>query len=160
MELQSFTIRSESVQYTVTARLRKDDSGRFGMLRDQGFHHVQDFLLLATGQLGNRFKHRARFATRLERAPGCFAEQYFHRNAEGLCHRNQHVGTRQVAAGLPVQNIRVLFADLAGQLPHRETGCFAQFAQVALRCHALTIISERKKLLHVVTILTISGQCK
>lgn len=47
-----------------------DDSGRFGMLRDQGFHHVQNFLLLTAGQLGDGFKYRARLATRLDHAPG------------------------------------------------------------------------------------------
>ena len=40
------------------------------MLRDQGFHHVQNFLLLTAGQLGDGFKYRARLATRLDHAPG------------------------------------------------------------------------------------------
>jgi hypothetical protein len=131
------------------------------MEREKSFRHLNHLLLLAARQFGNRFKDLAEATARSRSATGFrFAKQHFHGNAENLSHRNQHIGTRQVAAGLPVQNIRVLFADLAGQLPHRETGCFAQFAQVALRCHALTIISERKKLLHVVNILTISGQCK
>ena len=132
------------------------------MLRDQGFDDLDNLLLLTAGQLGHGFKHRARLAARLDGSPRCrFAEQHFHADAQCLCHRNQHIGAGKVAAAFPITQRWYADSPICRASSRTERPAVSRSSRnLDFSAMPSRINGQRKKCLHVVSILTISGQCK
>jgi len=76
--------------------------------RQKTFGHLDDFLLLAAGQLADLLKDLAELAAGGDHAARFwFAEQVMHGDAECLGHRSQHIGTRNLPAAFPIDDIGV-----------------------------------------------------
>jgi hypothetical protein len=101
-----------------------------GVLSEQSLDHFGDFLLLAAGQFGDPLKSLVQTAPRGNDAPWLWlAQQFLDSDAQGIGHRHEHVGTRQVAASLPIAHIGRFFANLPGQFAEAQSGGLAQLTQ-------------------------------
>lgn len=144
---------------TPLARLKEKAS----VLRRLSNKRVDDFenvRLLAARQLGDSFKCLADFATRPGDAARLrFAKQLLDSNAERLGHCRQNIRAWNLSAPFPIADVGGGLVDLAREFAHRQTGGFAQPAQVGLRCHDASVRPEQKKSLHVCSILHIDVQC-
>jgi hypothetical protein len=126
--MESF-LRARGGSKAAAADAAKGKSSRraVGVLSDEDLDELGQFRLLAARQPQGILKHQAELSTRSNDTlgPG-FAQQLMHGDAERLGHRQQHVGTRQVAALFPIADVRLVLADLPGQFPLRKAGGFAQ----------------------------------
>ena len=87
------------------------------MLGDEEFDEVGQLLLLAAWQAGSFLEDLAQFATRCRDALGTgLAQEFLDRDTQGLGHGDEHVGTGEVPALLPIADVGLVLADLAGQL--------------------------------------------
>ena len=93
-------------------------SDAVGVLGDESFDHVDDFLLLALGQSGNRLKRRTRpTAGRIRgRPPDDAPKQTINIYAQYPGHGGKEIGARRLAATLPIADVRMMDAQLSGQV--------------------------------------------
>jgi hypothetical protein len=105
--------------------------GAGGVLAEEGFDDLEDFLLLAAWQFGDGLKDGAHLACGGRGAAGfLLSQQLFEGDPQRLGEGEQHVGSGKLAAALPVAEVGGGLADLPGQFPHGEAGGFAQLAQM------------------------------
>ena len=90
-----------------------------------GHQSLDDFgnlLLLASRELGDPLKSLVEATARSDDAPRLgLAKKFLDGDTERTGHWNQHVGTRRVAALLPIANVRLILTNLPGQFALRKT---------------------------------------
>lgn len=83
---------------------------------DEGFEDGQNFFLLAAGQLGSGLEKLAHPAAWRKHAlgPG-FTQQFLDGDAEGFGDGHENIRTRDLPGSLPIADVGMVLADLAGQ---------------------------------------------
>lgn len=107
-----------------------------GLLSYERLDDFDDLLLLAAWETGHGFEKLACTSTRTSDAGGLgLAQQLLDGYAQGFGHGSQDIGTRNLPGGLPIPNVGMILANLAGKLTHRETGCLSEKPQTGLGRH-------------------------
>ena len=97
------------------------------MLGQEGLDDLDDLVLLAAGQPSHFLEDLAEPAARNAVAPGAgLAQEFLDRDAQGLGHGDEHVGTGEVPALLPIADVGLVLADLAGQLALGQASGFPE----------------------------------
>lgn len=135
--------------------------GAVGVGTDKGLEDSQHFFLLAAGKLGCGLEKLAHPPARRKHAlgPG-FAEEFLDGDAEGFGNGHEDIGARDFSRSLPISDVGMILADLAGEFAQSQSSAFAQFTESGCSfCHIDIIEDGRKNGLHVGSILPTVGQC-
>jgi hypothetical protein len=129
---------------------------------DEGLDDIDNLVLLAARQTADGLDDAAEPSARREPLLGSgLAEQFLNGDAEGLGHRGQDIGARRFTRVLPILDIGLAVAYLAGQLTLRKPGGLTEGAESRRTiCHEANVRGEMENGLHVTSLLVIHEQCK